>query len=240
MDRSVLKWVGLTAAVACLGVGCAARAPRTPMNQPNPSYAGLGVQLPGSTTGDLDACATALGNVSAAGPTLGTTTNVPGDAVAANGVLLGNVAVVGLPTADQIPVTPPSGKGSISPAPTPTVSTTALGRIQTACRVAEVRSVINTSDRVRLAQIATALRQHQSLTPFIDDVVAISRRATSVYMAPAAAGTTITPGTTPYPGGAVPPTGGVVPPAGANMTRPGQTMQTPGTTVFPGATITAP
>jgi hypothetical protein len=221
MERSVLKWIGLTAAVACLGVGCTARAPRTPMNRPSPSYAGLGVQVPGSTTGDFDACAAALGNVGVAGATPGTTMNVPRNAVPANGVLLGNVAVVGLPTAEGVPVTPPTGPGRISAVPSPTVSTSALGRIQTACRVAEVRSVTIASDRVRLAQITTALRQHQSLTPFIDDVVAINRRATSVYSA-------------------VPPTGGVVPPAGTNMTRPGQTMQTPGTTVVPGGTITAP
>jgi hypothetical protein len=106
MKRAPLQWLSLTCAAAALAVGCAARtpaprpAPVTPIGQ-----AGLIPNTAGYTTGDADACAVALGNAGGAGE------------VTANGILIGNVALVGLPTVDSLPITPPGGVPAAPGAP---------------------------------------------------------------------------------------------------------------------------
>lgn len=100
MKRMPFQWLGLTAAAAMLVAGCASPQ-RTPGNAPNQSSIF-------STTGDADQCATALGNsVNAAGTrTWGRTANMT--EATANGLILGNVALVALPANDGMRTTPPT------------------------------------------------------------------------------------------------------------------------------------
>lgn len=156
MKRST-KWLGLAAAGLILA-GCAVGPQRSPAPSavPGPTTS--------STTGDLDACAIALGNMPAGvtgaaagvGPALGTppgTMRTPGTAAAprtdavpkttgttgvtgttpmgtpgaaggrvevtANGVLLGNVALVALPDQDNMPTSPTAPVPGLPGATTP-------------------------------------------------------------------------------------------------------------------------
>lgn len=96
MTRSPRTWLGLAAAAALLAAGCTAQPQNlNPVNQSNLF----------TTTGDADVCAAALGN------TVGADAFWPGMSggnrnVTANGVIIGNVALVALPRESQTtPVT---------------------------------------------------------------------------------------------------------------------------------------
>ncbi|HWI50541.1 MAG TPA: hypothetical protein VNT01_00190 [Symbiobacteriaceae bacterium] len=137
MQRTTWKQIGLSALAAMLAVGCASA---TPQRAPG----GAGATVQGSTTGDLDACAVALGNATTAAGTTGTTgmstgfgggttgthmiganTGTAGTTggrmeVTANGLMVGNVAIVALPEHDHMPMSPSTGGGG-------TTGTTATG-----------------------------------------------------------------------------------------------------------------
>ncbi len=175
MKRSMMKWISLTAASAILAAGCAGVGP----DRNGPNRAGLtnnNGMMAGSTTGDLDACAAALGNAApfggsfidatdagrtggaaagtragaagtragAAGTRAGAAGTRAGAAganrangaarmnrggganwagamtgeseITANGVLLGNVALVALPSTEDMPISP---RGGVPGAPAP-------------------------------------------------------------------------------------------------------------------------
>jgi hypothetical protein len=107
MKRWTKQWMSLTAAAAVLAAGCAAGPQRAPQGT---NQAGMTGTTAASTTGDQDACAVALGNVdeSVAGE------NGTRREVTANGILIGNVALVGLPTADDMPLSP-TGVSGVQP-----------------------------------------------------------------------------------------------------------------------------
>lgn len=63
MKRKTQQWIGLTAAGLVFVSGCAAG----PQTRPTPRTPGTAAGSAGSTTGDMDACAVALGNM-VAGP----------------------------------------------------------------------------------------------------------------------------------------------------------------------------
>lgn len=314
MKRVTLQWISLTATAAVLAAGCAAG----PQQAPNRNNTGNNLS---TTTGDADACAVALGNTVAGGGTITApaaghpTTNE----VTANGVILGNVALVALPTADNIPLTqsttPASpinpvfpGTNGMAPGMTSAAGTTdaaagttgdttpgaagastttngvttgtkgtpatingttgtngtngttgtdgtlggatpgattgstpgslagdanAIDRIKVACdKLVDIRVVNEASDRVRLAQIAAAIRTGQPITNFMTDLTRMTQAATSVgggrNANNGAGGANAVPGT---PAGTAPGTTGT----GTGTTTPG-TTGTPTTTtpVTPG------
>jgi hypothetical protein len=304
MKHTTKQWLVSAAAAAVLATGCAGRpaprpAPRTPIGQ-----AGLIPNTAGSTTGDADACAIALGNavagmtagwtgtapgpnataVTPGGPAAGPTGNLAGTPgatgypgtmagygaarheVTANGVLIGNVALVALPTVDNLPITPGPGTAGMTPGvATPRAFTTpgvgpavrpggitgpaaapagtetdAISRIRAACtKVTEIRVVHDAGDRARLATVTMAIRKGTPITTFLDDLVRINRRAAT---AGGGVNTAVQPGA--VPGGTT-----VAPPAvpgpgmapGTTTTAPGTTTTAPGTTTMPpGNTPSAP
>lgn len=90
MKRMPLKWLGLAAAAALLASGCTAQ----PQNANRVNQSNLF-----TTTGDADTCAAALGNTVGANAfwgMAGVNRNVT-----ANGVIIGNVALVALPRESQ-------------------------------------------------------------------------------------------------------------------------------------------
>lgn len=111
--QKTFKWISLTAAAAILAAGCAAGPQRAPnRNAANPP---VGSSLT-STTGDADACAVALGNAVAHGglmnPGAGAGMRTyPGTA---NGLLIGNVALIALPSAGTATTgVPPANPGGV-------------------------------------------------------------------------------------------------------------------------------
>lgn len=98
MKRSLLKRLGLVAAAALVAAGCTVQPQdANRLNQGNLF----------TTTGDADTCAAALGN------TVATAMGRANQNVTANGVIIGNVALVALPKESQrTPVTgAPTGTG---------------------------------------------------------------------------------------------------------------------------------
>ena len=113
MKRLPPRWLGLAAAAAMLAAGCTAQ----PQNMDRLNQSNLF-----TTTGDADMCAAALGN------TVNAATFWRGMAganqnVTANGVIIGNVALVALPRESQN--TPVTGARVDSPAGTTAAGTTA-------------------------------------------------------------------------------------------------------------------
>ncbi|MBP2020086.1 hypothetical protein J2Z79_003540 [Symbiobacterium terraclitae] len=105
------KWLGLATAAAVMAAGCTAQ----PQNANR-----LNQSTVFTTTGDNDQCAAALGNtVDTAAYWGGAVTGINRN-VTANGLIIGNVALVALPGESQnIPVTGTTGVGTarITPAP---------------------------------------------------------------------------------------------------------------------------
>mgnify|MGYP000011447714 CR=1 FL=1 len=223
---------------AALLVGCAGRGPGAELRVPRTAEADL---PPGSTTGDADACAAALGNpVSGAvaegwpglvasrlipqardgagtsagregisavegnanagapgSPAAGPTGNVgvvgmPNDGawglsglglpaareVSANGVIIGNIALVALPATEHMAVTPAIGEATIGDGSDTQLS--AFTRVQQSCTsLAEIRVVTEPADRARLAEVAAAMRKGEPVVEYLPELTEISRRAST-------------------------------------------------------------
>lgn len=115
MMQKTFKWISLTAAAAILAAGCAAGPQRAPnRNAANPP---VGSSLT-STTGDADACAIALGNSVAHGGLLnpGAGAGMRTQMATANGLLIGNVALIALPSAGTATTGVPAGNPGGVPA----------------------------------------------------------------------------------------------------------------------------
>lgn len=190
-----LKWLGLAAAAALLASGCTAQ----PQNANRVNQSNLF-----TTTGDADTCAAALGNTVGANAfwgMAGVNRNVT-----ANGVIIGNVALVALPRESQnTPVNgAATGTGGQNGAAAGTgVQTGATGgsgvpmgaagdgvgtgtaadpleRVRTACpTLADIRVVNDETDRARLAEITAAVRSGRPVTEFMSELATMAQRATS-------------------------------------------------------------
>lgn len=231
MNGSPLQRLSLFLATALLAVGCAGQPPAA---QPE---AGASV---GSTTGDADTCAAALGNPvpegtaellpgtnsglvvpragdgagtafpregsavvegnatagAPGGPAAGPTGNVgapgmPTDGarglsglgvaaareVSANGVVIGNVAVVALPSTEHMAVTPTVEEGVSEGSD---VRRSAFERVHQSCvGLAEIRVVTEAADRARLAEVTAAMRKGDPVVDYLPELAEISRRAST-------------------------------------------------------------
>lgn len=181
MNRKTPGRISLAAVTALLLAGCAA----------GPRGAQLQGMNAGSTTGDVDACSAALGNGLGSGrDALGTNTGVTevgGTGATANGLIIGNVALVALPVGDAASGTGAGGGGvglvqRFAPVRTPDETgeaDEALERVRTACdRVVEIRVVNSADDRRRLAEITAAMRQGRPVTAFMPDLNRMMQAAT--------------------------------------------------------------
>jgi hypothetical protein len=194
---------------------------------------------------------TAPGTVGGAG---GTTTGAGAAGrteVTANGIIIGNVALVALPLQDDKPLSPTTGAtGTTGVSPTPGApatgvggaanapravappagggGTTAIDRIRAACpKVVEIRVLNAPADRVRIGEIAMSVRRGQPATNFMDDIVRLNRAATVVSGNPRASGAPGPAGVPAAPGPGVAPAPGTTTPG---TTAPLGTPTIPGTT----------
>jgi hypothetical protein len=112
MTRSLFQRISLAALAAALAVGCASGTPK----RQGAGGGGAPGTTSASTTGDADACAIALGNTDT---NLGTTSPGAQPEPTANGILIGNVALVALPSNDNLPITGTTRgpAGAATPAP---------------------------------------------------------------------------------------------------------------------------
>lgn len=193
MQRYKWQWTTLAIAAFILAAGCAAR---SPAQRPEQGFTAAGTGSPaqspdpvaqeadtGSTTGDADACAATLGNTAgeqAAGETAGA--GAQNGEMNANGVLVGNVAVVVLPTTDAAaPGGVPATKGTAQvPGAAPAApGQGALDRIRQACtKVVQIRVVTDGADREQLARLTRAIRRGEPITDYLDQLARISLSAT--------------------------------------------------------------
>lgn len=190
-----------------------------------------GMTTPGATPGATPGTTPGTTGVTTPGAT-GTTAATTGTEITANGVIIGNVALVSLPTTEGVMTTPgataPAGgvttgargtTGVVTPGPAPAAPTgsSALDRIRTACtRIVQIRVVTDENDRARLARVTQSIRRGVPVTDLMDDLITVNRKSTVAWTGgpgPAAPGAA---GTAPGASG-ISPT--VLPPSGARPPR---------------------
>lgn len=238
MKRSPLHRFWAAVFCAALFGGCAGQVPGGDPGAPPAAEADL---PPGSTTGDADACAAALGNPvgsvvaegwpgvvrgrllpqardgagtsagrAGASPVEGNATaGAPGSPaggptgnvgvagmptvgarglsglglpaareVSANGLIIGNIALVALPATEHLAVTPAVGESTISDGSDTNLS--AFARVQLSCAsLAEIRVVTEAADRARLAEVAAAMRKGEPVVEYLPELAEIGRRAST-------------------------------------------------------------
>jgi len=172
---------------------------------------------PGTTGAVTPATPGTTGAVTPATPATPATPGTPstkgttvGTDITANGVLIGNVALVSLPTTEGVmatpaapaPTTAPSGATTAAPGGTTTAvpgttggattGSASLDRIRAACtRVVQIRVVTDTADRARLARVAQSIRRGVPVTDLMDELITINRKSTVAWSgATGATGTT--------------------------------------------------
>jgi len=98
--------------------------------------------------------------------------------VSANGLIIGNIALVALPATEHMAVAPAIGEATVSDGSDTQLS--AFERVRSSCAsLAEIRVVTEPSDRARLAKIAAAMRRGEPVVEYLPELVEMSRRAST-------------------------------------------------------------
>jgi len=135
------------------------------------------------TTGNYGNALT--GNRNQVGATLEAPPNSAAVPIMANGVLIGNVALVALPDDET---TPPGGIGMgqmVGPENSAGSPRVALDRIVASCgRLAQIRTVAVGDDEARMAEITGSIRLGTPITEFMQELTEMNVRATTAWSVP--------------------------------------------------------